>query len=245
MKMISKRFIAASLTLCSLSAVAHAEESTYFKAGSNQILIETVQMDGVAVSFGLIINNEQSRAALYRIEPVDAISQAWIRMTQDASGLIGTNANEDATFSASIVDQTLTLTPTNFGAAAGCNAEIRATSARGVSWLQFPAGVMRFSGENGSAVVFSTTAMTGSFKVGGRVYNGTFAVQPVIAGIGAIHAQELSPDSPNGRSLSRTIASLVALIHEDGFFKNSNSLKLIKISNGSTCFDNEASLAEK
>jgi hypothetical protein len=202
-------------------------------------------MNGVPVSFGLIIDNDQSKAALYRIEPVDAISQAWIRMTQNEGGLIGTNVNEEATFSASVVDQTLTLTPTDFGAAAGCNTEIRAESARGASWLPLPSGVMRFSGETGSTVVFSSTAMSGAFKVKSRNYSGTFAVQPVITGIGALHDQQLSPDSPSGRSLSRTITSLVALIHEEGFFRDSKSLKLIRISNGSACLDDEASLSEK
>ncbi len=233
----------AGIALCALVSQAHA--SSYFKDSNNQALIETVQMGGVPVSYGLLVNQSQSKAALYRIESIDATTQAWIRMTQDDSGLIGTNVNEEAAFSATLVGNSLTLTPTDFGKSMGCAAELQLEASRGVSWLALPENASRFSGEDRNPVVLSSNAMTGKFNLDGQVYGGSFVVEPVIAGVGALHAQTLSSDSPDGRALSRTITSLVALIQENGFFGNSNQLKLIRISSGASCFDAEASLNEK
>ena len=209
--------------------------------GVARIFIENVQVDGMPVSYGLILNDKQDTASAFKIEELSDGTQAWIRITEKASGLIGSNSDQDAIYNVSMVKDGLThklnFTPTNLANSLGCKMEIISKKRESQDWQQLPTEAESYKAYRGKQKVFvSKTTINGRYYVGTQLKSGTSNVSEVIPNIGVIRSQSLNSESEDGRSMDRQITALITIIHRKYNIFGGYRLKMVNLSaNG--CFD--------
>jgi hypothetical protein len=221
-----------SLALTALLSAARAEvPAGYFKADNHtDVVIETASEAGVPVSYALLLRQDGKLASLYRIEELDDGTQSWVRLRQLSSGLIGTDIDDRASFTGRTIQDggksKLILTPVGQE-----RDTIEAKQNNGMNWIALPSGTNSVRFESGGNKVFiNQSVLSGDFMIGGQSFHGSFAIDPVIPGIGALHAQALDSESASGRSLQRNISALIAVVSRRGLFGSGDRLELIRIS---------------
>ncbi len=224
---------------------AHFKNSKGRNDGRARIFIENAMVDGVSVSYGLILNDKIDQAAAFKIEELPDGTQAWIRLTQKAAGLIGSNANQDAIYNVNFVkegmSQKLIFTPTAYASTLGCSAELVGKKRHSQSWEELPIENETFKGRGKQRVIVRNNQITGRYYVAGVIKNGSSAVSEVIPNVGAVRAQALNSESEDGRSMDRQMTALITIIHKKWNLFNQDRLKVIKIS-ASGCFDDTSTL---
>jgi hypothetical protein len=240
-----------AISVMSLATWAHAGVPTgYFRADHADVFMESASEGGVPVSYALLLRGDSKVASVYRIEELDDGTESWVRLHQLSSGVIGADEDDTASFSGQMVQdggkdsskQKLVLSPLGQE-----HDRIEAKQDKGMSWVSLPAtaSAVRFGVNDGNKVFVSETELTGDFTIGKQSYHGSFAIDPVIPGIGALRAEAPDSESASGRSLQRTISALIAVVSHQSTFGSGSRLELIQIGGDNNGGDPSASLENK
>jgi len=221
-------------------------------SGESRIFIENVEVDRVPVSYGLIMNlggfldTKTISASVFRIEELPDGSQAWIRVSEKQSGLIGSNENQEALYNVSLVKdgctKTLNFVPTDYAVSLGCKMELVAKKRNGQSWKTLPTdGEIFVRSEGRQKTTVSATQINGRYYVSDQLKNGSANVSEVIPNVGVIRSESLNSESEDGRSMDRQITAMITIIHRSIL---GDRLKIVKLS-ATGCFDQTSTLIAK
>lgn len=206
----------------------------YFRSDRADILVEAATEGGVPVNYALVLRNSGKSASLFRIEELDDGTQSWIRLHALSSGVIGADEDQQASYTGQVVQdgsrQKLILTPISQNRANSAD-RIEAKQDKGLSWSPLPESdsAVQFGSGHDTKVFVSRSKLIGDFSIGDHAYHGTFSIDPVVPGVGALRAEAPDSEASSGRSLQRSISGLVAVVNHQGFFGSNDCLELIQI----------------
>lgn len=238
----------------SLDPGARVPEGYYRNSdGSLRIFVKTTTTHtGYRNSYGLIFkeaksSKEQTTAALFVIEPLDAENQLWRQVYQNASKLLSVNVDYETNFMGKFEmkdgKEFLKLTSTPYHDNLCGSETLEAYTQSGRKWDETPSTSVSWVHEKKSdqliAELFGNTL---KLKSGTILAEGNYAPNEILGGLFSFRNFSLDPESASGRSLARPISFLGVIIQLESNPSNYRELRLLGTS---TCWNKAVILDER
>lgn len=238
-----KNSILTSIIVCGILGTFSAKAaitSGAYSSRDTKVLIQAQPPTNPDTIYGLILNEDTHRGALYRIEELADGTQAWIHLYQGANKILMSNADEAPSYKGLVQsDGSLQLTATSGSSSCQGAAQIVVNPERDISWQDFTNDTFP-NGDNSSKLVLQAGQFAGSLIFSDASFTGSFALSKLAPGLASVRMQVLDASSISGWSLSRDMLGVVVETQNaGGFFSSSyKALTILKLPlNQRNCMD--------
>jgi hypothetical protein len=196
-------------------------------------------LNGMSETFALVYH-QGGKAQLFRVDEVSEDTHSWMQMFQSADGRLV--FGDDATYSGmTFVNDghaRLVLSIADYGAQIGCDERIEVESkSSDYDWEDLPTAAHKVDGGGSAGGLIDSRKFNGHFTLDGKMYDGTYELEPIFAGAALLHREATTDKSVDGHKIDKEISAVVVAIrHRRTARSDYDAFELISIQPGSeTC----------